>query len=402
MAAAAIKKIPTSELRIGMFIHDLDCKWMEHPFLRSKFLIDSVQMIQKIASAGIRHVYIDVGQGRDVDAAPTAAEVEAELEVQMQAAATGENKEARVSVAEEVNRARALFREATSVIRNLMEDVRLGKQVEVAHMDPLAERMVQSVFRNHHALTGISRIKTKDEYTFMHCVSVAGLLISFARDQKFTEDEIRRIAIGGLLHDIGKTLTPDEVLNKPGRLTPEEMDIMKGHVTHSRDILQNTLGIGQIELDVALMHHERMDGTGYPLGLSGEQISLIGAMSAIVDVYDALTSVRVYKEAWEPSVTLKKMLEWSPAHFDRGLVQHFIRCLGIYPVGSLVELESGLVGIVLEQGSDLLRPQLRIVYHGKKRRYEKVRDVDLAHNQGDRIVATISPSQYGIDLGAFL
>lgn len=398
-----IKKIPTGELRVGMFIHDLDCKWMEHPFLVSRFTLKNAQMIQKIASAGIRHVYIDVNQGLDVDAAPTVTEVETDLEAQMQkVAAAGGNGEMRVSVAEEVNRARALFREATSVIRNLMEDVRLGKQVEIAHMDPLAERMVQSVFRNHHALTGISRIKTKDEYTFMHCVSVAGLLITFARDQKFSEDEIRRIAIGGLLHDIGKTLTPDEVLNKPGKLTPEEFDIMKGHVTHSRDILQNTLGIGQMELDIALMHHERMDGTGYPLGLSGEQISLIGAMSAIVDVYDALTSVRVYKDAWEPSIALKKMLEWSPAHFDRGLVQHFIRCLGIYPVGSLVELESGLVGIVLEQGKDLLRPQLRIVYHGRKRRYEKVRDVDLAHNHGDRIVATVSPAQYGIDLAAFL
>ncbi|HEY9199089.1 MAG TPA: HD-GYP domain-containing protein [Gammaproteobacteria bacterium] len=397
-----IKKIPTSELRVGMYVHDLDCKWMEHPFLISKFTLKNAQMVQKIASAGIRHVYIDVSQGLDVDTAPTVNEVEAGLEAQMQEAAAAQTGESRVSVAEEVTRARALFREATSVIRNLMEDVRLGKQVEVAHIDPLAERMVQSVFRNHHALTGISRIKTKDEYTFMHCVSVAGLLVTFARDQKFTEDEIRKIAIGGLLHDIGKTLTPDEVLNKPGKLSPEEFDIMKGHVTHSRDILQNTLDIGQMELDIALMHHERMDGTGYPLGLSGEQISLIGAMSAIVDVYDALTSVRVYKEAWEPSVALKKMLEWSPAHFDRGLVQHFIRCLGIYPVGSLVELESGLVGIVLEQGKDLLRPQLRIVYHGKKRRYEKVHDVDLAHNQSDRIVATISPAQYGIDLGAFL
>ncbi|MBI5463233.1 MAG: HD-GYP domain-containing protein [Gammaproteobacteria bacterium] len=402
MASATIKRIPTSALRTGMFVHDLDCNWMDHPFLSNKFLLDNVQTIQKIASAGIRHVYIDVSQGRDVEEAPTAQEVQAAVQSQVEQLAAKPSEESKTSVAEEVDRARALFREATSVIRNLMEDVRLGKQVEVESIDPMAERMVQSVFRNHHALTGISRIKTKDEYTFMHCVSVAGLLITFARAQGFAEQDIHQVAIGGLLHDIGKTLTPDEVLNKPGKLTPEEFEIMKGHVTHSRDILQETLGISQTALDISVLHHERIDGTGYPLGLSGEQISLIGKMSAIVDVYDALTSVRVYKEAWEPSVALKKMLEWSPAHFDRTLVQHFIRCLGIYPVGSLVALESGLVGIVLEQGKDLLRPQLRIVYNGRKRCYEKVRDVDLGNNQNDRIIATVSPADHGIDIGAFL
>lgn len=281
-------------------------------------------------------------------------------------------------------------------------ELRIGKQVEIASLDPMAERMVQSVFRNHHALTGISRIKSKDEYTFMHCVSVAGLLVTFAREQGFSEADIHQVAIGGLVHDIGKTLTPQEVLNKPGRLDPEEMDIMKGHVTHSREILQETLGVSQTAMDISVLHHERMDGTGYPLGLNGEQISLIGRMSAIVDVYDALTSVRVYKDAWEPTLALKKLLQWSPDHFDPELVQHFIRCLGAYPVGSLVQLESGLAGIVTDPGEDMLRPKLRVIYHVFKRRYEKVRDLDLARDKADRIIAALNPLDYAIDLGAFM
>lgn len=397
-----IKKIKTSELQKGMFIHDLDCGWMDHPFVKNKFLVDSDRLIGKIAAAGIRHVYIDTEQGRDLIDAPTAAEVDASLQDKMEQEVARVDGEQSVSVAEEANRAQALFKEATSVIRHLMEDVRLGKQVEIEAIDPMAERMVQSVFRNHHALTGISRIKTKDEYTFMHCVSVAGLLVTFARDRGLSEQEIHNVAIGGLLHDIGKTLVPNQVLNKPGKLSEQEFEVMKDHVTHSKDILQETLGITQTSMNVALMHHERMDGTGYPLGLSGEKINLVGRMSAIVDVYDALTSVRVYKNAWEPTVALKKLLEWSPDHFDRELVNYFIRCLGIYPVGSLVELESGLLGIVLDQGKDLLRPKLRLVYNGKKRCYVKVKDVDMQREKSDRIVGSANPSAYGVDLSLFM
>lgn len=397
-----IKKIHTSELRIGMYISDLDCKWMDHPFVVNKFAINDARIIQKIASAGIRSVYIDVTKGKDVEEAPTAPEVDEVLQKSIEENLKNVRDNSAVSVASELARAKSLFRETTSVIRNLMEDTRIGKQIEVDSLTPLAERMVQSVFRNHHALTGISRIKTKDEYTFMHCVSVAGLLVTFARETGFSEEDIQQVAIGGLIHDIGKTMTPQEVLNKPGKLEPEEFEIMKGHVTHSREILEATLGISQTAMDISVLHHERIDGTGYPLGLAGDQISLIGKMSAIVDVYDALTSVRVYKDAWEPTLALKKLMEWSPSHFDRELVQHFIKCLGIYPVGSMVELESGLLGIVMEPGEHLLRPKLRIVYHGKKGRYEKVRDIDLARETADHITGAVNPNDYSIDLGDFL
>ncbi len=398
-----IKRIPTSELRIGMFIHDLDCGWMEHPFVANQFPVKTAQVIQKIASASIRHVYIDTSRGKDQETAPSACEVERELQQQLETTAQlSDGKPGGGSVTEEANRARALFREATSVIRNMMEDVRVGRQVEASAIDPLAERMVQSAFRNHHALTSISRIKTKDEYTFMHCVSVAGLLTTFGRELSLPEDDIHQLAVGGLVHDIGKTLVPSQVLNKPGKLEPDEFVVMKGHVDYSAEILSEAKGISQIALDVSLQHHERMDGTGYPLGLNADTLGLIGRMSAIVDVYDALTSVRVYKEAWEPSFALKKLLEWSPDHFDRELVQRFIRCLGIYPTGSLVQLESGLVGIVLDQGEDMLRPKLRIIYHGTKKRYEKVRDLDLARIPGDRITGAVSPADFKLDLTQFL
>ena len=384
-----IKKISTSELRIGMFIDNLECDWDKHPFLNKKVMVTDSQIIQKIASAGIRHAFIDTAQGRDVDNEDTSA------------TSTSQRLAPSVETSIEVDRARALYREATTIIRNMMEDARVGKQVQVNALEPVAEKMVQSAMRNHHALTSVTRIKTKDEYTFMHCVSVAGLMTTFAQEQGLDDETIHQVALGGLVHDIGKTLVPDNVLNKPGKLEDDEFVVMKRHVDYSGELLQD-IGLSQVAIDVTMQHHERMDGTGYPLKLSGDQISHIGQMSAIVDVYDALTSVRVYKSAWEPTQTLKKLIEWSPGHFNRDLVQHFIRCLGIYPVGSLVELESGLLGIVVEAGEDMLKPKLRIIYNAKKDRYERVQDVDMAKSKNDRIIGAVLPSQYKIDLSAFL
>ena len=392
-----IRKIETSELRIGMFIDNLDCSWLKHPFVKNKFTVKNSQIIQKIASAGIRHVYIDIKQGDDVE----------ELEINDEPEPTPTAKEspdesAKTSVAEESGRARLLFREATTVVRNMMEDARLGKQVEMEALDPIAERMVQIAMRNHHALNCVTRIKNKDEYTFMHSVSVAGLMVSFAQALGLAEEVLHQVAIGGLVHDIGKTLIPDKILNKPDKLETSEMDVMKKHVIYSQQLLKESLGLSQEALDVTVLHHERMDGAGYPLGLGGDQISNIGQMAAIVDVYDALTSERAYKEAWEPTHTLKKLIEWSPAHFNPDLVQQFIRCLGIYPVGSLVELESGLLALVMEPGENMLRPRLKAIYSVKQKSYIKVKEIDLARVKTDSIVKAISPRQYNIKVEAFM
>lgn len=167
-----IKKVSTSTLRVGMFIHNLDCKWMEHPFLANQFLLKDSKAIQRIASAGIRHVYIDTNRGKDVEHAPTALEVDRTLQDEIKRAAEGPNQKARVPVVRELGRAKKLMREATTVIRNLMEDARLGRQIQLATVNPIAERIIHSAFRSPHAITGISRIKSKDEYTFRHCVSI--------------------------------------------------------------------------------------------------------------------------------------------------------------------------------------------------------------------------------------
>ena len=397
-----IKRVGTSELRVGMYIHDLDAGWMSHPFMTSRFRISDEKTIQKIASAGLRHVYIDTDRGGDTDAGVAEHDVQAALDESLHrdAEAAGESRD--VPAAVEMQRARALFRETTTVIRNLMSASRSGRQVDVAALDPVAERMVQSAFRNPHALSGISRIKTKDEYTFMHCVGVSALLVAFGREQQMPEQQVQDLAVGGLVHDIGKSLVPQDVLNKPGKLSDDEFRRMKDHVTYSRDLLVGAQGISDTALEVALLHHERMDGSGYPAGRTSDQISLVGRMSAIVDVYDALTSVRVYKNAWEPTLAMKKLIEWSPEHFDAELVQHFIRCIGIYPIGATVALESGRVAIVIDQGDKLIEPLVRVVYNRKHRHFVRPTDLDLGRVQTDRIVEAVDPLAYGIYTTSFV
>ena len=398
-----IKKIHIKDLDVGMYVHDLDCKWMEHPFMVSRFEVKNEDVIRKIVDAGIKHVYIDTGRGKDVEDAPTVGQVNENLNKSLEQEVGAENTaRAPVETSVEIGRARNIYREANSIIKNLMRDIRLGKQVEVEAIEPIAENIMDSIFRNPHALTSVTRIKTRDEYTFMHSVSVAGLMVSFARAMDMPQDDIIEITKGALLHDIGKIMVPEEVLNKPDKLNDEEYEIMKSHVVHSREILMEMPGVTCTCMDAVCMHHERIDGTGYPLGLKGDQINTVGQMSAVVDVYDALTSVRVYKDAWEPTLTLKKMLEWSPDHFTTDLIQQFIRCLGIYPVGSLVELESGRVGLVMEQGDNLLRPRLRIIYNARKRHFVPATELDLEKETNDRIVHAISPDKYSIDATYFM
>lgn len=398
-----LKKIKTSQLQVGMYVHDLDCGWLEHPFFRTRFMITDAAMIDKVKEANIQHLVIDTEKGADCQEQAT-DEVQATLQENI-AAVSGRKADdgKQVPAADEVDNARLIYEEATGVIHSLLEDVRLGKQVELEHIEPVTEKIVNSVFRNKDALISLTRIKDRDQYTFMHSVSVSGLLASFALDRGLERERIKQVVLGGLLHDVGKMRVPLEILNKPGKLTDEEFAIMKGHAQLSIDLLADIPGLTQDALDVAAMHHERFDGTGYPNGLKGDEISEVGQMASIIDVYDALTSVRCYKDAWEPSFTLKKLLEWSGSHFSKELVSGYIRCLGIYPVGSLVQLQSGLVGIVREQHEKyLLRPDVRIIYNSRFEKYVHVRDIQLHKMPQESIVEAISPDKYNIDLGAFM
>jgi len=393
-----IKKIAVDQLQPGMYVHDLNCGWLDHPFLTNAFFVKDEAVIEKILAVGVRELYIDTIKGADVFQARTQQEVSDELDQQMlEIARKKSDKPLVADLAEEGGRARRLHGEANRIVRNLMGDVRLGLQLEVDRLEPLVENMVDSIFRNQDALLPLAHLKSHDSYTFEHSVSVCALMVAFGRGLKLPRETIKEIALGGLVHDVGKAKVPDSILNKPAKLTDDEFARMKSHVVQSIIILQNTPGIGDQALHVAGQHHERFDGTGYPNRLKGQEISLHGQMAAIVDVYDAISSDRVYHKGMPPSVALKKLLEWSQHHFDPLLVQSFIRAIGIYPSGTLVRLDSGRLGVVMEQNEgNLLQPVVRVFYHAVKQYYLPPETVDLARTQ-DRVASTESYEKWKID-----
>ncbi len=391
-----IKRIRSEQLTPGMFIHDLNCGWIDHPFVFNTFLVKDEATIGKILAYGIREVYIDTAAGLDVADAPSREEVESEIHEKIIKVAESAKPPPPTALHEEIAVARQLHREAKQVVHGVMSDARLGRQIEVEKVEPVVARVTDSIFRNKDALTSLSRIKQKDDYTFQHSVSVCALLIAFAHAMELNRQMVMEAGIGGLLHDIGKMKVPDAVLNKPGALSAPEFAVMQSHAALGRDLLKQTAGIPESAILVASQHHERFDGSGYPDKLKDAAISAIGQMAAIVDVYDALTSNRVYHKGMEPTAALKKLFEWSKFHFNEELVQHFIRVIGIYPVGSLVSLESKHLAVVVRQGEkNLLHPQVRIIFDLKKG-FVTPRDLDLADG-GDRVVNHELPDRWGIN-----
>ncbi|MFL6671866.1 MAG: HD-GYP domain-containing protein [Massilia sp.] len=402
-----LKKIDASQLRVGMFIHDLDCGWMDHPFVLNRFLVSTEEEVSKVRAARIRGITIDCSKGLDVGDAPTLEEAAAQTEREVAEIAARPVTPLRVSLGEEMQRAANIRRQAVGLVRNVMQDARLGKAIELDAVSPVVESITESILRNQGALLGLMRIKTKDDYTFLHSVSVCTLLVAFCRSRKMDEESTYQAGLGGLLHDTGKALVPDHILNKPGRLTDDEFAIVKKHPRDGYDILCTMPGIGPIPLDITLHHHERRDGSGYPDQQDQDSISELAQMAAIVDVYDAITADRCYHKGLPAADALRKIYEWSKFHFNPTLAQEFMRCVGIYPVGTLVLLESGRLGVVVEpHETSLLTPKVNVFFNTRSQTYIRPHMVDLSRGLGfgggDKIVRHEAAEKWQVDPMKFL
>lgn len=403
-----IKKIRLDQLAIGMFVHDFNCAWLNHPFFVNCMLISSPQELERIAASGIRELYIDTDKGLDVEDAPTAEQARQTLEQELiDLAECSPEPVVRVSIGEELPRAAQIKRRAFKLVRAAMQDARLGKAIQVDEVESVVQDITESILRNQGALAGLLRIKNKDDYTFLHSVTVCTLMVAFCRSLGMDGDTVHQAGIGGLLHDIGKALVPDAILTKPGKLTEEEFAIIKRHPIDGHEILQRSGEFGEIPLDITLHHHERMDGSGYTKSLPGERISMLTQMATLVDVYDALTSDRCYHKAVSAAEALRKIYDWSRSEFDPNTVQAFMRCTGIYPVGTLVLLQSGRLGVVTEpHETNLLAPKVRVFFSTRSNTYIRPQEVDLSRpfgmGGGDKILSHESPEKWRVDPVKFL
>ncbi len=396
-----IKKMPVRQLRPGVFIDHFESGWLNHPFLFNHKRIKDQQTIDKMIEWGIEEVYIDTDRGLDIETdekpgQPTETEIDF-TKVEEKAAP---RPEVHASFEEEVRRAAQVRGQARRVIHRLLDDVRNGTAIDINEAHELISEMDSTVARNKDALLLLMRIRTRDEYTFMHSVSVGALLIAFCRSLGLDGEAARIIGLGGLLHDVGKMAVPLAILNKPASLTDQEFAIIKRHALDCKEILAKTPHIPPTAALIARQHHERYDGTGYPFNLKGDQISPAAQMAAIVDVFDAITADRCYHEGMDQVAALRKIYGWRKDHFNETLVHHFIRCVGVYPPGTVVRLASGRIGVVTESTDELLKPVVRVVYDASQDWAITPKDVDLSRQDpsfGDRIISHESAQRWRIE-----
>lgn len=387
-----LKQIPVDQLRLGMHLQAFCGAWLEHPFWRTRFVLKDPADLALIRASTIREVWIDIDKGLDVDAASDGDPHYATAETVPATPAPLPTEKTRFD--DELKRASRIVAKGREAVVSMFQEARMGKAVDAEAAAPLVEEIASSVLRNPGALVSLARLKTADDYTFLHSVAVCALMIALARQLGLDEKQTREAGMAGLLHDLGKALMPGEVLNKPGKLTDEEFAIIKTHPSEGHKLLAGK-DISEIIRDVCLHHHEKVDGSGYPDGLDGNSMSLFAKMGAVCDVYDAITSNRPYKAGWDPAESIKRMAEWK-GHFDPLVFQAFVKSLGIYPVGSLVRLESGKLGVVVEQGEQsLLKPKLRIFFSTRAQAYFKPETIDLARS-AEKIAGREDAEKWGI------
>jgi len=408
-------KINSSDLTVGMYVTELDRPWIESPFLFQGFPINDEEELQQVRES-CEYVY--------VDAEKTPQDIRAKL-----LALNAENKNNQASFTEtstfNVNehdaaveatfkrhliKAKEVRDKTRQYIDQALEDVRLGASVDTKKAKAVVSSLVDNIVTNQDASIWLTHLKKRDEYTAIHSVNVCILSISFGRSLGLAKDELNVLGLGALLHDLGKMRVPLEVLNKPGRLTDIEFEIMRSHPGQGYELLKNDRNIPPEALDVVLGHHERLNGSGYPHGRDESTIPYFTRIVSIVDVYDAITSDRIYHDGMSPHDALKNMYKWAPGNFDQQLIEAFIKTIGIYPIGSLVEFGTGHVGMVAKLNDHKkLKPVVMLLLNRNKEPYPVRKMVNLANpaweqkKSGPLVISRIvDAKEYNINVPAIL
>jgi putative nucleotidyltransferase with HDIG domain len=369
-------RVYTSELKEGMYVSELDRPWIDTPFLFQGFMVQDNQEINELREL-CEYVFVDKERSR--------SEVAAHL---LAATKTTENRKgpkrrssrfSEASFRQNLLRSYKVYRDARGWIDTMLEDSRLGESVDTKTARKLVTQLADQVIQNADALVWLTHLKSRDEYTATHCINVCILALTFGRSIGLDDESLHKLGMGALLHDIGKMQVPDEILNKPGRLSKAEFETMMAHPSLGHAMLVDDHDLDEESLHVVLHHHERLDGEGYPKGLSEEEIPLLTRVASIVDVYDAITSDRCYHDAISPAQALENLFKWANGNFDVSLLEQFIKCLGIYPIGSVVRLNTNEVGVVVATDADhRIKPIVLLAMNGEGKAYMPRRLMNLS------------------------
>ena len=383
-----------------MHLHNICGKWMEHPFWRKSFKLTKEKDLYVLLNCGVEEMLIDTSKGLDVEVIEVNNVETKAPEVELppkEIVPTLKKKQEKVSLQNELIVAKQLHSRSKEAVISMFSEVRMGNALDLAEAASLVDDINESMERNSDALLSLIRLKNIDEYTYLHSVAVCMLMVALGRQLGMKGDDLKQAGIAELLHNVGKMSIPNEVLNKPGRLTDEEFDVIKTHPQKGWEILNSSFNVSEQVLDVCLHHHERVDGTGYPDKLSGDALSHLARMGAVCDVYDAITSDRCYKKGWEPAESISKMAAWRDGHFDENIFHAFVKTVGIYPNGSLLKLESGRLGVVVEQSKILTAPFIKVFFSIRANAHIPTEIIDLSKSK-DTVASIEDPLKWGLDL----
>ena len=381
--------IPVGELQLGMHVIRLDRSWTETDFLLQGFIIEDRDTIDALVTQ-CKFVYIEgkstfrkeqqfqKSTGNATHSPPSNQRYYTEMDRPPQ----GKKRVSyinKISTEQALPGARAAYTSAKTTVTSIMDGIRIGRMIDMNEARETVDHIVEGILQNKDALAWITKIKDKDEYTAEHSLNVSILAATFARHLGHDEADIKKIALGGLLHDVGKAKIPTEILNKEGRFNDEEFTIMKLHAVYGRNLLMSMPKRDHHVIDIAHSHHERIDGLGYPRKLDGSQIPYFAKVISIVDAYDAITSNRCYDKGRASMEALDILYKGKGTQFDAELVVEFIKCIGIYPPGAIVELKTGEVGIIIAtHEKNKLKPTILLVLGSDKEKIpQKIVNLNL-------------------------
>jgi len=400
------RKVNVAYLKEGMYVSNLDRPWIDTPFLLEGFMIKSEEDLIAL-NKYCTYVYIDtdrgIGASEYIEEAPR-LKTNSYLERFLQDNKKKVEYENTRPTKEEIPEAKTALESASNQVAHIMDDVKAGKNLNIVAVRGVVEPILDSIIRNSEAYMWLSMMQKKSSYTYSHSVDNCALAIAFGRFMGLPKKDLRTLAIGLLMMDMGNVRVPEGILNKKGRLTEAEYRIVKKHVDYGVEILKKTNGMNEDIINIALTHHERFDGSGYPNALQGTQIPVYGRMAAIIDCYDAMTSDRPFSAAKSPYSALQNIYNWRGSSFQPELIEQFLQCMGVYPTGSLVEMTNGSVAIVLEQNlTQRMRPKIMLILDEDKQHLMEYKTVNLATTFEDasrmpmNIYRGLDPGTYGID-----